>query len=129
MEREALIRARRRRQALEAIDDEQSRVAALEEQIEAILAESSGGDLDEAVLGRLEPRDQELVREALGLGLEEAVEDEEHPFAGFAFGDEDPPVDEDWLEEELVRLQTELGLARERQGALARYVELLDSTT
>ena len=57
VDREAIARAERRRQALEALEFERARAAALRERLEAIVAELDGPALDAAIFARLAPED------------------------------------------------------------------------
>ena len=65
VDRKAIARTERRRQALEALEFERARAAALQERLEAIVAELDGPALDAAIFARLAPEDVEIVRAAL----------------------------------------------------------------
>jgi uncharacterized protein (DUF2236 family) len=119
VDREAIARAERRRQALEALEFERARAVALRERLEAIVAELDGPALDAAIFARLAPEDVEIVRAAL-------QSDEVEP-AEALDGELDDPREEQkaWLEEELVRLEEELASSDGRQQAFERYLDAL----
>ena len=119
VDREAIARAERRRQALEALEFERARAAALQERLEAIVAELDGPALDARIFERLAPADVEIVRAAL-------QSDEAEP-AEALDGELDDPREEQkaWLEEELVRLEEEIASSGGRQQAFERYLDAL----
>ena len=119
VDREAIARAERRRQALEALEFERARAAALQERLEAIVAELDGPALDALIFERLAPADVEIVRAVL-------QSDEAEP-AEALDGELDDPRQEQkaWLEEELVRLEEELASSDWRQQAFERYLDAL----
>lgn len=127
MDRDAIVRSRRRDQALEALEFERERERALGHQIGAILLEEDGPRVDEEAFGRMEQTDVALVRELLGDGDSGVDEDGdalmEDPDAWLGDDDGEPPVHEDEIE----RLEDEITRCRERQQALERYVEALDA--
>lgn len=65
MDTDAIVRARRRQQALDALESERDRETALLEQIDEVLTELEGPRIDAAAFARMEAEDVELVREAL----------------------------------------------------------------
>jgi hypothetical protein len=125
MDVEAIARAQRRRQAQEALEFERDREAALEEQLEAVVAEVEGPRIDEEAFARMPSEDAELAREILASGSD----------------GEDPdldPLDEEWLvegdtadeesesfEDEVSRLQDEIAQSRRLQHALKSYLNVL----
>jgi hypothetical protein len=125
MDVEAIARAQRRRQAQEALEFERDREAALEEQLEAVVAEVEGPRIDEEAFARMPSEDAELAREILASGSD----------------GEDPdldPLDEEWLvegdtadeesesfEDEVSRLQDEIAQSRRLQHALKSYLKVL----
>ena len=119
VDRNAIARTERRRQALEALEFERARAAALQERLEAIVAELDGPALDAGIFERLAPADVEIVRAVL-------QSDEAEP-AEALDGELDDPRGEQkaWLEEELVRLQEEIASSGGRQQAFERYLEAL----
>jgi len=119
MDRDALARAARRRLAREALAFERDREAMLLSELEDALAEIEGPRLDAELYAQMTPDDTALVRAALG--DEPPVEPEPEP------GIEPDPEPEGgvYTEEEVARLETELGVSRLRQSAIERYLELL----
>jgi hypothetical protein len=125
-----IARAQRRRQALEALEFERDRQAALRAQLEETVTELEGPTVDEETFAGMDPGDVEIVRQALldtGQAFEETFDEEG--------GD-------DWLEEfrmdgesaeekreerlgEVARLEGEIKDSRRRQQALDRYLEAL----
>lgn len=121
MDRDAIVRSRRRDQALEALEFERERERALAHQVGAILVEAEGPRVDQEAFGRMEEVDVALVRELLfepeWAFEEEGVELGEDPDAELAAAG----VDED----EIGRLESEIARCRDRQRALERYMEAL----
>ena len=66
-----IVRARRRQQALDALDFEHGREAAVLAQIDEVLTELEGSRIDEAAFARMAPEDVTLVREVLDPGGDE----------------------------------------------------------
>jgi hypothetical protein len=122
MDRESIARAERRRQALEALEFERARAAALRERLEAIVVELDGPAIDAAIFAELGPEDVEIVRPALQGDVEaEAVE-----ALDFDVELEDPKAEQvAWLEEEIVRLEQEIAASGRRQQAFERYLDAL----
>lgn len=119
VDRETIALAGRRRQALEALEFERARAAALRERLEAIVVELDGPAIDDSVFARLAPDDVEVVRPALQAG-------EEEPVDSFEVELEDAEAEKTaWLEEELVRLEQELVSSGHRQQAFERYLDAL----
>jgi hypothetical protein len=119
VDREAIARTERRRQALEALEFERARAAALRERLEAIVAELDGPALDDAIFARLAPEDVEIVRAAL-------QSDEADPAEAVDAELEDPREEQKaWLEEEIVRLEEEIASSDGRQQAFERYLNAL----
>jgi hypothetical protein len=118
--RDAHVRASRRRQAVDALAAEQDREAMLVEQLEDVLAEADGARLDADLFAQMSPGDASLARTALGLdedpGPEAEPEDDEA---------ETGAADPDDLEEEIARLQDVIESSRRVQAALERYLALL----
>lgn len=121
VDREAIARARRRQQILEALESERDREQALTEQLAETVTSADGPRLDESVFERMPPDDVTLVREALAeeqLDLGEEADD----FSFEVDSDEEPG---DSLEDEIERLERELERCRRRQQAYERYLEAL----
>jgi hypothetical protein len=121
VDRAAHARAALRRQAEDALAFERDREAMLTVELQDVVAEVHGPEIDEEVFAALTPEDALLVRAALGGGQrvddDDDVEDEES-------GD-DPEDAEAAGEEEIARLQAEIESSRRSQAALERYLELL----
>ena len=118
VDRDALVRRARRRQALDALAFERDRAAMLTEQLEETVASVDGAQVDAAVYAQLDPDDLELVRAALrDTDLEAALDDDAQPDDGADRAQED--------EEEIARLQGELNRSGRLQAALERYLEAL----
>jgi hypothetical protein len=118
VDRDALVRRARRRQALDALAFERDRAAMLTEQLEETVASLDGAQVDAAVYAQLGPDDLELVRAALRDGNDEAaLDDDAEPDDGADAAQED--------EEEILRLQGELDRSGRLQAALERYLEAL----
>jgi hypothetical protein len=116
VDREALVRRARRRQALDALAFERDRAALLTEQLEEMVASLDGPQFDAAVYAELSPDDLQLVRAALrDDDLDESALDDD--------GDDTADPEED--EGEILRLQGELDLSARAQAALERYLEVL----
>lgn len=119
MDRGGIARERRRRQALEQLEFERDREAALRDQLEEVVTELHGAEVDEAAFGRMAPDEVEIVREAIS-GAEEGepFEDEWLP--------EEPEEDSaEVAEAELARLGAELEDSRRRQRAFEAYLAVL----
>lgn len=122
MDRKSIARAERRRQALEALEFERARAAALRERLEAIVVELDGPAVDAAIFAELGPEDVEIVRPAFQ-GDEEA---EPVEALDFDVELEDPKAEQvAWLEEEIVRLEQEIAASGSRQQAFERYLDAL----
>jgi hypothetical protein len=127
MDRDAIARGQRRRQAEEALEVERDRMAMLEGQIEEFVAELVGSRIDEEAFAAMPPEDVETVRALLGPGPEfevevEGDEDETAEAEPASELDEDPAAE---IEEEISRLESEIAISRQRQQALERYLEAL----
>jgi hypothetical protein len=128
VDRDAHVRAARRRQALDALAAEQDREAMLVEQLEDIVAEADGARLDADAFAQMSPDDARLARTALGLDGD-ADSDPEAEVDGDDFGFsldlEDDEADPEDLEAEIARLQEVIESSRRVQAALERYLALL----
>jgi len=138
MDRDAAVRASRRRQALDALAFEREREALLADQVQDVLAETEGPRVDAAVFARMSDDETALVRAALGEDAFPEDDEDEGPSDdddfGFSSEFEDGDADEsdgegnddgDGGEDEVARLQGEIESSRRTQAALERYVELL----
>ena len=125
MDRESIAREVRRRQVQETLDFEREREQTLKEQVEIVITEVEGKNVDEAVFARMSPEDAEIVNAELN---PPGIEAEEDP--GFFFErddlfnlDDEPAVDPH--AEELARLNAELEDCRRRQRAFEAYLDAL----
>ena len=138
MDRDALVRRVRRRQALDALAFERDRAELLTEQLEETVASLEGARVDAAVYAQLGPDDVQLVCAALRHNDHEEVvfdDDDEGVFDNDADA-EAPPDDADDAQEdeeedtqedekEILRLQGELDVSGRLQAALERYLDVL----
>jgi hypothetical protein len=129
VDRDAIARGQRRRQAEEALEVERDRMAMLEGQIEEYVTELTGTRIDDEAFASMQPEDVETVRALMDPQPEYEL-DEEWP------ADEDEPAEDDAapeeeedptaeIEAEISRLESEIAASRQRQQALERYVEAL----
>jgi hypothetical protein len=128
VDRDAHIRAARRRQALDALAAEQDREAMLVEQLEDIVAEADGARLDADAFAQMSPDDARLARTALGLDGDadsDAEAEVDGDDFGFSLDLEDDEADPEDLEAEIARLQEVIESSRRVQAALERYLALL----
>lgn len=131
MDRDAIAREGRRAQALEALAFEQAREALLREQIAAVVLEEEGDRLDQEIFARLPPDDVQRVRDALGQVEEDAVDDpfvEDQDGLYVTFADEQDES-QDAGEDEIARLEHEIGQSQASQLALERYLGALTGDT
>jgi hypothetical protein len=129
VDRLAIARAERRRQATDELEFERERATALQEQLERIVLELEGPAVDEEVFAKMAPEDVDLIRAAIQGGSEMEVEDIDDELLD---GDEGGHDTEQWAAEqreaqeaEIVRLQAEIASSERRQQALGRYLEAL----
>ena len=120
---DAIVCARRRQQALDALEFERGREAALLDQINEVLVELDGPRIDAAAFAKMEPEDVELVRETLH-PVQFTPEEEWLELEG------DPPARAERLrraerEAEQRRLRQLIAECRHRQKALEHYIEAL----
>lgn len=113
-----MARGRRRKRVEEALDEERARQAALLEQLEEIVAEEIGSQVDERAFAQMDPEDVALVRGLLQ--AESPLADEDDDFLTFEEDDAE-------VERELDRLQAEIEASQRRQLAYERYLEALGS--
>ena len=136
MDRDAIARAQRRRQAEEALEAEHDRMAMLEGQIEELVAELLGAQIDAQAFATMPSEDVETVRALLDPQPEDEPDEEwlppeEDDEEVVVVEVEDEPGDEPHdpeaeLEAEISRLESEIAVSRQRQQALERYLEALD---
>ena len=133
MDREAIARAQRRRQADEALEVERDRMAMLEGQIEEFVTELIGARIDDEAFATMAPEDVATVRAVLDPQAEYELDDE-WPAAEDETAEDDPapePEPEDptaEIEAEISRLESEIAISRQRQQALEHYREALNAS-
>jgi hypothetical protein len=126
VDREAIARGVRRRQAQETLDFEREREQTLMEQVELVIGEAEGSNVDAAAFEKMSPEDVEIVKSELDPPTFDHDED-----TGFFERDDLFDLDEaeevDPLAEELARLNGELEECRRRQQAFSAYLDALES--
>ncbi len=124
MDTDEIVRARRRRQALEALEFERDREVALLAQSEEVLTELEGPRIDAAAFARMDAEDAQLVRETLDPGH---VTSEEEPLEleGESAA-ESARLRREELEAERIRLRELVVESRRCQKALESYIQALD---
>jgi hypothetical protein len=133
VDREAIARGQRRRQAIEALEFERDRMAILEGQIEELVVELIGTRIDDEAFATMAPEDVATVRAILDPQAEYEVDDEwpadEDETAEDETAEDDPGAEPEdpaaEIEAEISRLESEIAISRERQQALERYIEAL----
>jgi hypothetical protein len=123
MDRLAIVRAERRRQATEELEAERGRVEALREEIARLVVELEGPRIDEETFAQLAPEDVELVRPALQGGTE--IEDAETEWLGAEESWRDEEAERADIEAEIVRIEQEIASSTRRQEAFERYLAAL----
>jgi hypothetical protein len=121
VDRQAIAREQRRRQALEALQFERARADALREQLETIVSELEGPALDESIFAKLTAEEVEIVRAALYEPELPRAEEED-----WLSRDPEPfEADPAEQESEIARLEQEIAESKKRQEAFERYLEAL----
>jgi hypothetical protein len=126
VDRDALARAARRAQAVEALEFERERETELRRQVAEVVLEQEGDRLDAAALAGLDEEDVRRVRTALGDVEPEELEDED-PFADDVFVELDfagEPDDEEPVDE-VARLEREIEESLRPQAAHERFISAL----
>jgi hypothetical protein len=121
VDRDAHVRAARRRQAQDALEFERDRADMLATELEDVLVAADGRRVDADVFAQMSAEDVQLVRAAIGNDaavMERVNRDDLEPLV-----DSDAVSRE--LEEEISRLESELASSRRIQGALERYLVAL----
>jgi hypothetical protein len=122
VDRQAIVRAQRRRQATDALEFERARAEALRDQLETIVVELDGTATDEAIFAAMDPEQAAVVRTELYGEEPEPLGDE---WALPAEEEADPVLDPAEREAEIVRLQAEIEGSIRRQQAFEAYLEAL----
>jgi hypothetical protein len=126
VDREKIARDVRRRQVQETLDFERDREQTIRDQIELVIGEAEGPQVDAAAFGRMSPEDVAIVKAEFNpLPFDE----EDDPGSFFERDDVfnfDIDVEEvDPHAEELARLNGELENCRRRQQAFEAFIEAL----
>ena len=128
MDRDAIARAQRRRQAQEALEFERDRATSLEEQVEAIVAELEGPRIDQEAFARMAPEDVEALRAVLQPDDGPGPEEEWLGVEGEALEADPSETEQETAEEveaEIERLQHEIAASRRRQEVLELFMDAL----
>jgi hypothetical protein len=127
MDREAIARRRRRQQALEQLESEREREAALRDQLEEVIADQLATQVDEAAFARMPPEDVDVVRQGLGAGGDAGWEGDPDETDEAWEEPGDDAGDDEGVEEEIERLEAEIDASHRRQQAYERYIEALEA--
>lgn len=123
MDTDAIVRARRRQHALDALEAERDREAVLRDRLDEVLTELEGARIDAAAFARMEPADVELVRETLD-PTQVTPEEEWLELQGESPA-EAARLQREEREAERSRLRQLIEESRRCQIALDRYLEAL----
>jgi hypothetical protein len=127
VDRDALARAVRRAQAVEALEFERERETELRRQVADVVLEQDGDRLDAAAFAGLDDDEVRRVRAALGHVDPDDAQEDEDPFTDEVYVelDFDEEPDEE-PEDETLRLEREIEESRRTQAALERFIAALD---
>lgn len=127
MDLAGIARAQRRRRAIEALEFERNREAALRDQLEELIADLEGPRLDEEAFARMAAEDVEIVRAALADAGAESFDFGEDVAEGWLADEEASDLETERQERlaEISRLEREIAACRRRQQAFARYLQAL----
>jgi hypothetical protein len=125
VDRQAIARDSRRRQARDALDFELQREQAIEDQIAIAIGDVDGHEVDAAAFEKMSPEDAEIVKTEFN-PLPFDAEDE----PGYIERDDLIDLDDEYdplaaHAEELARLTDELAQCRRRQEAFKAYIAAL----
>jgi len=121
---DGIVRARRRHQALDALEFERDRETALLEQIDEVLTELDGPRIDAEAFARMEADDAELVRETLD-PTSVTPEPDSLELEGESPA-ESARLRREEQEAERLRLRELVAECRRCQKALESYIQALD---
>jgi hypothetical protein len=124
VDREAIARGVRRRQAEEALEFERDREEAIQQQIEISVTEVEGPLVDAAAFRSMSLEDAEIVRSELNPLLYDPEEGPDY-FERDDLFEIDFDAPDDPHAEELARLREELAQCRRRQEAFKAYLAAL----
>jgi hypothetical protein len=125
VDRDAHVRAARRRQAQDALEFERDREEMLTIELDDAVAGIEGKRVDAAVFAQMSSEDVRLVREAIGDDSIFAASIDRDDIDRSTESDADGFV----REQEIARLRDELASSRRLQAALERYLEVLSART
>jgi hypothetical protein len=125
VDRDAHVRAARRRQAQDALEFERDREEMLTIELDDAVAGIEGKRVDSAVFAQMSSEDVRLVREAIGDDSIFAASIDRDDIDRSTESDADGFV----REQEIARLRDELASSRRLQAALERYLEVLSART
>jgi hypothetical protein len=123
MDRLAMVRAERRRQATEELEAERGRADSLREEIARLIVELEGPGLDEEAFAQLAPEDVEVVRSALQ--GDTAIEGDDPEWLDSDEPWRDEETERADIESEIARLEEEIAVSTRRQEAFERYLAAL----
>jgi hypothetical protein len=127
VDRAEMARSQRRRLIGEAVELEQRTEAALQEQLEDVVAELAGPGIDEEAFAHMTPEDAGVVRSVLaGQTPGEEILHEE-PAEDWLAPTSEPEDESRELLAEITRLEEEIARSRCRRDAFERYVDALDA--
>jgi hypothetical protein len=106
--REEIARARRRQEALDSLEFEREREAALRGRLEPVLRDAEAWRVDEAALAQLSPEDKETLRE-IGFAQPRPADDAAARF-----------------EAQISQLEEQIAESQRRQRALEAYANALE---
>ena len=121
---DGIVRARRRQQALDALEFERDRETALLEQIDEVLTELEGPRVDAEAFATMEADDVELVRETLD--PTSVTPDQEWLELEGESAAESARLRREEQEAERLRLRELVAECRRCQKALESYIQALD---
>jgi hypothetical protein len=126
---DALARAQRRQWALDALEFERSREAALREQLSEVSVELEGPRIDAEAFARLSPDDVEVIRSALTGRPAEDLDLAERSSQTSLTDDEvtDEAAERQERLREIERLGGEIETCRLRQRAFERFLTALSA--
>lgn len=126
MDRDAIARGHRREEALEALQFERDREAALSWQLAEIVLEEARPRIDEQAYAAMDPAAAEVVRETLRLVAAQADDDLDEWAGDFPLAAEGGAELDEEEEDEAERLLGEISTSRARQAALESFVKALE---
>jgi hypothetical protein len=127
LDRDAIARARRRRELEEALADEAEREHALREQLEAVVLDAEAPRIDAFLRATLDPADVDLIDDLLGGPDDDSEDDAWLEEWQVSLETAEADVETAGPEDELARLHTEIARSTARRDALVRAIALLEA--